>query len=433
MPEMSNGQTVITSNAELSTRKPAAHAPEHALEMDLPKISTGGMVAVAGALALLLAGVFLLGWIPHSRREAETERRARERVSALPIVELVRPRAAPNQETLQIPGDIRANRSTAIFARATGYLKPPPEGIDIGARVRAGQVIAEISAPDVDAQLAQASAALNQARAALVRAEQENEVSRSTLRRYENAVAANAVSAQEIDERRAQSAVTSAAVDEARASIAVAESEVRRLTELQGFTRIVAPFDGVITSRTYDTGALISGTDGAPGRELFRIAQTDIVRVNVSVPQRGAAAVVIGRPADIEIASFPGRTFRGTIARTAGAIDPASRTLRVEVDVPNEAGDLLPGMYATVKLSLPVTRPSLIVPVSSVLSDAEGVRVAVVENNRIRYRAVTLGRDLGSEMEIVSGLDAEDRVVKDPGRRPEGTEVTIAQPATPKA
>jgi RND family efflux transporter MFP subunit len=433
MPEMTNGQPIITSTVDAPNRM-AKHDTEHALEMDIPKMSTGGMIALAIVLLALLGGLFLLGWIPHSRQMADTESQAQKRASTLPIVELVTPRVAPSQDVVEIPGDIRPNRSTAIFARATGFLKPLPEGIDIGARVRAGQPLAEISAPDLDAELAQARASIAQSRAMLVRAEQENLVSQTTLKRFETAAnTAGAVSAQEVDERRSQTAVTAAAVEEARANIAVAEANVQRLIELTGFTRITAPFDGVITMRNFDPGALISGTQSAQGQQLFQIAQTDLLRVNVSVPQRAAPGIVIGQPAELNVASFPGRVFKGTIARTAGAIDPDTRTLRVEIDVPNESGELLPGMYTTVRLTIPVARPALIVPISSVLTDADGIRIATIDNNRLRYKQVTLGRDFGSEVEILTGLNAGEQIVKDPQRRPEGTEVAIAKPTAPAA
>ena len=418
-------------DGRMPERPAPAESDELAITMDLPKVPRRGVIAIVIVLILLAAGLFFLGWIPHARRLSLAAKEAAETAQSKPVVEVVAPRILGQDNPLTLPGDVRANQSTAIFARASGYLKPLPAGIDIGAKVQEGQLIAEIAAPDLDAQLEQAKATLVQTRAAAARLEQQYALDTSTLSRYEAAGSLNAVSQQDLDERRSQQSVGAAALAEAKANVVAAEATAQRLTDLQKFERIVAPFSGIITARGYDAGALISAADTAAGKELFRIEQVDVLRVQVNVPQSYATGVQVGQTAQLTVKNFPGKSFAGTVARSAGAIDPSTRTLRVEVDVPNKDGQLLPGMFGQVAFQGRRDQASVVVPSSSLVVDARGVRVAAVEGSHVRYHAVELGRDYGSETEVVNGLAADQQVVKNPGTLVDGTEVSIVRTPAP--
>jgi RND family efflux transporter MFP subunit len=339
-------------------------------------------------------------------------------------VDVIAPKVGKTEDVLMLPADIRPNQMTAIFARASGYLKPLPAGIDIGAHVEAGQVIAEIAAPDVDAQLEQSKAALQQATVASVRAEQEYALNQSTLTRYEEALKNKAVSEQDVEERRTQQSVGQSALMEAKANVVALDAAVKRLVELQGFQKVAAPFSGVLTFRGYDTGALISPGDST-GKELFRLEQSDVLRASANVPQSFATDVKIGQVAEILVRNYPEREFPGTIARSAGSVDPATRTMRVEVDVANKDAVLLPGMYGQIRFHIHRDRPALTLPTSALVFGAEGVRIVVIENGHAKYRTVTLGRDLGVEVEVVAGLAAADAVINNPGPLVDGAAVVV--------
>jgi membrane fusion protein (multidrug efflux system) len=220
--------------------------------------------------------------------------------------------------------------------------------------------------------------------------------------------------------------------------VAAATASVKRLTEMQGFQKVVAPFDGIITDRNYDTGALISATTSGAGagRALFQIKQTDTLRVFVNVPQTYATEVHPDQNADLLVRNYPGKPFAGKLARTAGAIDPSTRTLRVEVDIPNAAQQLYPGMWGEVRFKIAQTKPPVVIPTSALMIGADGVRVAVVEaGDKVRFQTVDIGRDFGAEAEVVNGLTGDERVVTNPGERlADGVEVKVtSKPAAAAA
>jgi len=260
---------------------------------------------------------------------------------------------------------------------------------------------------------------------------QEHALSVSTLKRYESAQSGEAVAMQELDERRVKVKTAEAALKEAQTNVKVAEAALKRLSELRGFEKITAPFAGVITARGFDAGALISAGDAGGGKELFRIEDTQTLRVQVNVPQSYATDVRIGQAAQVSVRNFPGRVFAGAIARSAGAVDAGTRTLRVEVDVPNAEGVLLPGMYGQVGLECHRDVTPLMVPASTLLIGADGVRIAVVEGTKVRVREVTVGRDLGAEIEVLTGLAATDAVVNNPAGLADGAEVSVRKRAAP--
>jgi RND family efflux transporter MFP subunit len=381
-------------------------------------------LAIAAAVALL----FVLGIVPrlllHDRLASESEAvRAR-----LPMVSTASPHRSPAVIELPLPGSMEAILETGIWARTNGYLKV--RYVDIGDRVAAGQLLAEIETPEADQQLRAAIATMNQDEANVVKFQADLALARTTLERY-LAAGPGTVSKQQIDERT--SAVTDAekVVDAAKATVKADDANVRRLVDLTSFQRVFAPFDGVITMRNVDPGSLVSAGSTSGTTELFRLAQVDMLRIFVSVPQSYSADIQVGQKARISVRERPGRVFEGTVARTAGAIDPNSRTLRTEVDVPNPDGLLLSGAYATVRFELTRPDPPLLVPSSALLIDASGVRVALVDpDSTLHYRPIQIGRDYGNEVEVLSGLGETDVVATGlPPNLAEGAHVEAARPA----
>jgi RND family efflux transporter MFP subunit len=316
--------------------------------------------------------------------------------SAPPVVPVILSSQREETGDLVLPTTLEPLSDTAIRARTNGYLAK--WFVDIGGKVKAGQTLAVIDAPEVDEQLNQAKASLEQARANL-------ELARVTASRWEDLAMRNAVPRQEVDQRTADYAAR-------RAQVAAAEAEVGRLAQLQAFETVAAPFDGVISVRNVDIGALVKAGSGA---ELFHIVDSGVLRLYVNVPQSRVADIRIGLPADVRVAEFPGKSFAGSVVRFAGALDGQSRTLTVEVDLPNPTGELVAGMYAEAHFRAASPNPPVLVPSGDAIIRAEGTFVATVPNdNRIHIQPVVLGRDDGTEIEVVEGLKAGERVVENP-------------------
>jgi len=289
---------------------------------------------------------------------------------------------------------MQAFTDAAIYARTNGYLRK--WYVDIGGRVSAGQVLADIDTPEVDQQL-------EQARADLSTAEANERLAQTTAERYRDLIKTDSVSKQDLDNANGGLEAKSTAVTSARAN-------VRRLEQLHAFGRITAPFDGVLTVRNVDVGALIDS--GSNAKELFHVAAVHRLRVYVNVPEIYSRAARVGMKAELTLSEYPGRPFTGTLARTAQSIDVASRTLLTEVDVDNPTGELLPGSYAEVHLKLPTEATTMKLPVNAVIFRTEGVRVAVVSTDgRVTLQPVTLGRDYGNSVEVVAGLAGTERII----------------------
>jgi len=364
--------------------QPVAARPKH------------GVLTLLILLAIVVA-IVIATVVPRLKARAELEARTND--LAVPTVSVVHPKLGAPQTEIVLPGNVQAFADSPIYARTNGYLKK--WYVDIGARVRAGQLLADIETPEVDQQLDQARADLNTAEANLA-------LSQITAQRYQELAKTDSVSKQDVDNANGDYAAK-------KAMVASAQSNVRRLEELQSFERIYAPFDGVITARNTDVGHLINSGAGAPATELFHIAAIQQLRVYVNVPQQYSPSAKPGLTADLTLQERPGRRFTGTLVRTADSIDPATRTLLAEVDVDNRAGELLPGAYAQVHLRVPAGTPALILPVSALIFRSDGLQVGIVENsNRATLKNVVLGHDLGSEVEVVSGLAAEDLVITNP-------------------
>jgi RND family efflux transporter MFP subunit len=273
--------------------------------------------------------------------------------------------------------------------------------VDIGAHVSKGQLLAEIDAPEVDQQL-------NQARAMLKQAETSLALAKVTAPRYQELIKTNSVSQQEVDQNNQNLAAQ-------QANVQAASAAVSRLEQMQGFEKIVAPFDGVITLRKTDFGDLVNAGNAGAGRELFRISQNNIVRVFVTVPEEFSSQVKPGTKASMDVISLPNRHFEASVTRTEDAIDPTSRTLTVELDVPNPSGELLPGAYSNVHFKLPLNVVPLVLPGSSILFQSDGPQVGIVKGqNQVELRNVTLGHDFGDTIEILNGVRSGDSVIANP-------------------
>ena len=355
-----------------------------------------GLRAVVVVVLLLGAALATAGWGLVSRRNAlKTVTRETDDLAVV-TVSVTKPERGKGDQSITLPGTIQPFTDAAIYARTNGYLRK--RYADLGSRVKRGQLLAEIDTPEIDQQL-------QQSRADLVTAEANAKLAKTTAERYQDLIKSESVSRQDLD--------NAVGGFEARtAEVLSAKANVSRLQQLQGFSRIYAPFDGVITARNTDIGALIDSGNGA--KELFHVAATDRMRVFVSVPQVYSQSARTGLDATVTLREFPGRTFTGKIARTAEAIDVTSRTLLTEVDVDNPKGELLPGAYAEVRIQLPPGASSFRLPVNTLVFRAEGMQVATVQGGHVVMQAVTLGRDFGTTVEVVSGLTGNEQVVINP-------------------
>lgn len=393
-----------------------------------PPVPKVGLIAVAlfGLLAVgTVAGAYTVGLRKHQEEMHQIHLQAERMRNAKPLVQVTTARRAESDITTTLPGDVRADEETTVYARTTGYLKR--WHVDIGDQVQEGDLLAEIDTPEVDQQFLQAQAQVGQLAATLKTAEATARLAESTFQRYANLVDTGAVTAQEYDERLSNRDKTQAAVDAAKAELAAGEANLQRLRQLKEFSRVYAPFSGTITRRWVDSGQLVT-TGSTAAQPLFQITRTDPVRVFVHVPQIYAPGIQRGLTAEITVRERANETFTGTVSRTAGAIDPETRTLLTEIRVPNPDGRLLTGSYVQVKLAFRREAPPVLVPESALIFDADGTRVAVLDDHqRIRFQPVVIERNLGSEVGIRSGLEPGTRIVVNPGTRlREGQEVTIA-------
>jgi RND family efflux transporter MFP subunit len=347
-----------------------------------------------GGVLLLAVALGLASWGISTRAKALTVVTKETRDLAVPTVAVIAPeRGAPQQEIV-LPGTMQAFTDAGIYARVPGYLRK--WYVDLGARVRAGQLMADIDTPEVDQQL-------EQARADLATADANARLALSTAERYRDLIRTDSVSKQDLDNANGSLEAKTTAVTSAGAN-------VRRLEQLKAFGQITAPFDGVVTARNTDVGALIDS--GSNAKELFHVAAVHRLRVFVNVPENYSRAARQGIKADLTLTEFPGRTFTGTLARTAQSIDVASRTLLTEIDVENSKGELLPGSYAEVHLKLPGATTTFKLPINAIIFRTEGVRVALVgADGKVSLQPITLGRDYGNSLEVVSGLTGSERII----------------------
>jgi RND family efflux transporter MFP subunit len=368
-----------------------------------------------GVLALAaLAGGLTFGIVPRLRRERALAASSAEVSASKPRVTAVTARAATPTAERVLPGSSQPLLETAIYARTTGYLKS--RRVDIGDHVKEGDLLAEIEAPEIDAQLEQARATLLLTRANLSR-DQANELLANTeLNRSRNLLARQAIPQQEFNAYVAQAKVAGANVKATESNLRVNAASIDRLATLQSFQKVTAPFSGVITARNVDPGALVSADSPSTTRELFHLVQMDTLRVFVNVPQVFATDVKVGQEAVVFRREDPRRTIAGKVTRTADALDSNTRTLLTEVQVPNRDGALRPGMYLQVKFIFRRQVSTVLIPAAALATRSEGPRLAVLDGgHRVHYRNVQLGRDFGNETEIVAGLEAGETIIVHPG------------------
>jgi RND family efflux transporter MFP subunit len=363
-----------------------------------PRPGVGRRTAVLVAVAVVVALALLIYSGIHSRVAAESRLVRRTEEAAVPTVAVIFPKeGAPTQEIV-LPGNTQAFSDASLYARTSGYLRH--WYFDIGAHVQKGQLLAEIETPEVDQQLRQAQAELDTAQANL-------SIAKITAARWQDLVSTGSVSQQETDQTVSNLSAVKATAESSAAN-------VRRFEELQSFEKIFAPFDGIITARNTDIGALIDAGASAQPRELFHIAAIRTLRVYVSIPEAYSRAARSGVPATLTLDEFPRQTFHGTLVRNANSIDVASRTLLVEVDVDNPTGQLLPGAYVFVHLKLPDETRSVTIPSNTLIFRKEGLQVGLVRNGKAELVPVKIGHDYGNTVEIVSGLQPTDAIIVDP-------------------
>jgi RND family efflux transporter MFP subunit len=351
--------------------------------------------AILGTV-VVLAALFLVGMLPRWQASAALATAARDQRPTVSVVATQRPDGSAD---LVLPGSTQAIQETAAYARTNGYVRK--WYVDIGAKVEAGQLLAEIETPEIDQELNQARATAQQAAANL-------ELARATLKRWDYLLQRKVVSAQEFDEKKA-------GADARVADFTAAQANVKRLEETQRFQKIVAPFSGIVTARSVDNGMLVSAGTTGQNQPLFRVAQTDTLRIYVTVPQTYAPSIEPNQNAAVSFREIPDKIFVAKVVRTAGALDPAARTLLTELQIANADGKLFPGMYAEVKFAFPRDGRTLLVPGNALMIQSDGPKVLTVDAKQtIRARPVKLGRDLGDKVEILSGLDPAEPLVANP-------------------
>ena len=369
-----------------------------------PPPRAGRLIFIA---AILFAVAFIFGLLPRLRERRAVAADTRE--LAQPTVLVVSPAPAKAGAPLVLSGELKAVTEASIHARVNGYVRRWL--VDLGAKVEAGQLLAELDTPDTDRELSQARAQLAQAEAA-------RDLATTTAKRWKEMLVAKTVSAQETDEKAGD-------LDLKKATVEAARANVQRLEQVAGFAKLTAPFPGTVTARRVDVGQLINT---AESQELFHLVQTDTLRVFVRIPQNYARSITAGQVAELTLPELPGRKFEAKVVRTAGALDPATRTLLTELEVDNAKGEILAGSYAQVRLAEAKSEPVLTLPGNAIVYRAEGSQVAIVEQDRIAFRTITLGRDFGTAVEVRTGVSAADRVVMNPADAlVEGTVVKIVE------
>jgi RND family efflux transporter MFP subunit len=405
-PGIASESPRVTSHEETSPN-PAKNPPSPA------KSRPGRKLLIA-----ILAALILVACVLWQRSRTYTQLATATTQMAVPTVSTVQPQPGPAEAEIKLPGNLMAFSDASIYARTNGYLKA--WYTDIGAKLTAGELMAEIEAPDVDAQLRQSSATLAQERADL-------EIARLNYGRAQQLLDTKVISQQEYDQYHTNFEAQQAAVH-------AGEANVQDLPVEQGFEKITAPFDGVVTRRNTDVGALInagSSSASSTAQELFHVDRTDILRVYIAVPEIYSPQVRIDTPTWLELAEYSGVKFRGQVADVAGAIDPTTRTLLTEVHVPNNDGRLYPGAYATVHLILKINNPHSVIPINTLIFRSEGTQVAVVDNSGIVHlKHVSVGHDLGTTLEITDGVENTDHLVLNPSDSlADGTKVQVQNQA----
>jgi RND family efflux transporter MFP subunit len=400
-------------------RLPAPDVPLHSPESPLapdpvvapPKKRVPGGRLLGGAVALLLCGALGIGFWRHYSLHAQVTATAESRKDYIPSVRTAPVRASASTMAVSWPATTDAFAQANIYARASGYISR--RDVDIGSQVKAGQLLVEITAPELDHQIAQAEATLAQMQATLQQAKANRDLAKVTWDRDSGLVQKGWVTPQQGDTDRLTLASREAAVTVAEANIKAQEAQLLVLHQQKAYQSVVAPFDGVITQRNIDVGSLVQA-DAASGTFLFNLMQSEVIRIQLYVPQDQAFGLAPGVEAVVHVPEMPDRNFPGTVTRIADALAPGTRTLLTEIDVPNPDRALSPGIYCTVELKIPRKTPSLIVPSEAIVFNRDGLSVAVVEDGVARIRTVNVVRDFGTTVEVNSGVKDGDQVILNP-------------------
>ena len=417
-----------------------ASSTSNVVEPDVSTRSRRKTLRIAvGALVVVL--LLAIGIVPRVLRSREARGVVRDSTVLVPEVIVIHPQPAPAQTSLSLPGNLEPMYSASVFARTNGYIEK--RFVDIGSHVKAGETLAIIATPEVDqqlnqarAQVLQATAALQLSKASLQQAQANLDLARITSDRYTHLSGTRAVTPQSVDEAGQAFNARTADVAAANANIAVAQANlqsqkanVQRLTQLQGFERVIAPFDGVITARNVERGDLVNDGSGNGSMNLFSIAQSNVLRVQVEVPQSSALAIKNGQTVVLTVREKPGREFTATVTRNAESLDLAARTMLTEVQVDNRDGSLVPGMYGDVRFAITHSQPSLVIPTTALVIDKNGTHVvAVTPHGQVHFIPVHVGQDLGSQIEISYGLHGGESLVTNPSDLlSEGQKVSIAE------
>lgn len=391
------------------------------------QVKSSSRIKIMGIGGIVFLALIAAGAVPRINNLREALAASNEAPATHPVVTVIRANKGEPTSQLVLPGNIEPLYSANLFARVDGYIER--RNVDIGTEVHSGQVLAVISSPEIDQQLSQARATLAQshatllqARAALEQAKANAELARLTKERdlplgEQHAVAQQIVDSavQTYNARVADVAAANANIAAAEASVTANEANTARLQQMQNFERIVAPFDGVITQRNIERGDLVSATAPAGGKPLFSIAQSKMLRIYVDVPQSEAVNIQDGQKASVDVKERLGRAYTGTVTRNASALNEGARTLRTEVQVDNRDASLLPGMYAQVRFTMSRQRTALIIPTSSLVIDHAGMHVVIVDGEqKLHFVPVTIGKDMGKEVEVVAGLNGAESLVASP-------------------
>ena len=388
---------------------PLAGEPNLGFVLPSARLISKRWLRTAAAVSLLLAAVaFGFGYLPRRSQKRALAASVEGVQQASMRVETIAPKSGASERALELPGTVQAFQETVLFARASGFVRA--WHVDMGDKVRKGQVLAEIETPELDQELSQAQAQVLQARASLTLASANRDLANANLARARRLAPSGILSRADLEQSQAQAEVGAANVNVAGANVAAQQANIRRLNQLKAFGRVTAPFAGTVTQRTVEIGALVTAGNNQP---LFKIAALDPARVFVQVPQDVAPSVRPGVSGNVTLREYPGRTFAGQVMRAAGELDPSTRTMNTEIRVPNQDGALLPGMYAEVALTLPSPHHVLELPATALLNDSRGQRVAVVDGqHRLHLVAVVVERDNGATVEISSGLSGNEAVAK---------------------
>jgi RND family efflux transporter MFP subunit len=351
---------------------------------------------------VMFAGLFVLGWLPRHRKNTARDEANQEQLDAKPVVTVQPAKAAPDTTSVTLPADLRSQHETELFARVNGFVQSWKA--DIGQRVRRGQVLATITTPELDQQIAQAQANLA--------------LARTSFGRLESVSLPGAISKQELDAGKAQ--------------YLAQQAVVKQLQAQRSFRQVIAPFNGTVTQRNVDVGTLVTGGN-APGSQLFKVEQTDTLRAFVDVPQNFVPSIKRGLSASIIVPEFPNKPFKGIVARDAEALDPQTRTLRTEVRLPNRQGQLRPGTYGQVRFKLPQTAPTVLISANALVPSGTEQKVAMVQDGKIHYQNIVVSRDFGANLEVSQGLKGGEMLVINPGENlTEGLEVGTKLAEAPK-